>query len=327
MVIGHNFTGGLILKTISLIVPCYNEEPTVELFFNTTEKVFDKLNQTHTEQFKPDYLFINDGSADKTLDIMRKLNAQHPDEVHYISFSRNFGKESAFAAGLSNAHGDYVAVMDVDLQDPPELLLQMVDILEDPKQDFDCVGCVQTSRKQRHLRAFLSASFYKIINKMSRVQMKQNVRDYRLMSRKYVDAILELPEYNRFSKGIFSWVGFNTKYLEYEGVPRAAGTSSWSLFQLFEYSLEAIVDFSDVPLKLATLVGGGICFLSIFGLFFVVIRALFFGGSVAGWASLVSIILFLSGVQLFCLGIVGKYIGKIYLETKHRPKFVIAERR
>lgn len=315
------------MKTISLIVPCFNEEPTVELFYDTTEKVFAKLNATRDEQYKPDYLFINDGSADGTLDVMRKLNAAHPDEVHYISFSRNFGKESAFAAGLKNAHGDYVAVMDVDLQDPPELLLQMVDILEDPKQDYDVVGCVQTSRKQNFIRAFLSASFYKIINKMSKVEMKQNVRDYRLMSRKYVDAVLELPEYNRFSKGIFSWVGFKTKYLEYEGVPRAAGKTSWSLFQLFEYSMEAIVDFSDVPLKLATVVGGFIGFLSILGLIFVVIRAMFFGGSVNGWASMVSIILLLSGVQLFSLGILGTYIGKIYLETKHRPKFVIAEKR
>ncbi|GHP14736.1 bactoprenol glucosyl transferase [Lentilactobacillus fungorum] len=315
------------MKTISLIVPCFNEEPTVKLFYDTTEKVFAKLNATHQGQYKPDYLFINDGSADKTLEVMRQLNSEHPDEVHYISFSRNFGKESAFAAGLSHAHGDFVAVMDVDLQDPPELLLQMVDILEDPNQDYDVVGCVQTSRKQNPIRAFLSASFYKVINKMSKVEMKQNVRDYRLMTRKYVDAVLSLPEYNRFSKGIFSWVGFKTKYLEYEGVPRAAGKTSWSLFQLFEYSMEAIVDFSDVPLKMATVIGGFISFLSIIGLFFVVIRAMFFGGSVNGWASMVSIILLLSGVQLFSLGILGTYIGKIYLETKHRPKFVIAEKR
>lgn len=315
------------MKTISLIVPCYNEEPTVELFFNTTEKVFQKLNDTREEQYQPDYLFVNDGSADKTLAVMRKLHQAHPETVHYLSFSRNFGKESALAAGLSNAHGDYVAVMDVDLQDPPELLLKMVAILEDPNQDYEVVGCVQTSRKQNPIRGFLSASFYKVINKMSQVQIKQNVRDYRLMTRKCVDALLELPEYNRFSKGMFSWVGFNTKYLKYEGVPRAAGTSSWSIFQLFEYSLEAVVDFSDVPLKMATLIGGIISFLSVIGLLFVVVRAIFFGGSVNGWASLVSIILFLSGVQLFCLGIVGKYIGKIYLETKHRPKFIIAERK
>ncbi|WP_268912700.1 glycosyltransferase family 2 protein [Lentilactobacillus sp. SPB1-3] len=315
------------MKTISLIVPCYNEEPTVNLFYDTTEKVFEQLNQTRSEQYKPDYIFINDGSVDKTLDVMRDLHNEHPDEVHYISFSRNFGKESAFAAGLSNAHGDFVAVMDVDLQDPPELLLQMVDILEQPDTEYDVVGCIQKSRHQNPVRAFLSSSFYKVINKMSKVPIKANVRDYRLMTRKYVDAVLEMPEYNRFSKGLFSWVGFKTKYLEYEGVPRAAGTTSWSLSQLFDYSLEALVDFSDVPLKLATFVGGLICFLSIIGVIFVVIRAIFFGGSVNGWASIVSIILFLSGVQLFCLGIVGKYISKIYLETKHRPKFIIQESR
>ncbi|GAY74404.1 glycosyltransferase family 2 protein [Lentilactobacillus kosonis] len=315
------------MKTISLIVPCYNEEPTVNLFYDTTEKVFAQLNQTHDEQYRPDYLFINDGSADNTLDVMRKLHNQHPDEVHYISFSRNFGKESAFAAGLANAHGDFVAVMDVDLQDPPELLIQMVDILDQPNTEYDVVGCVQKSRRQNPIRAFLSASFYKVINKMSKIQIKQNVRDYRLMTRRYVDAVLEMPEYNRFSKGLFSWVGFKTKYLEYEGVPRAAGTTSWSIFQLFDYSLEALVDFSDVPLKLATFIGGLICSLSIIGLIFVIIRAIFFGGSVNGWASIVSIILFLSGVQLFCLGIVGKYISKIYLETKHRPKFIIQESR
>ena len=314
------------MKIISLVVPCYNEEPTIKLFFNTTEKVFEKLNHTHKSDYSPNYLFINDGSTDKTLDILRKLHNSKPNIVHYLSFSRNFGKESALAAGLSNAHGDYVAVMDVDLQDPPELLLQMIDILEDPRQDYEVVGCVQTSRKQKTIRKFLSASFYRIINKMSHVQLKQNVRDYRLMTQKYINALLKLPEYNRFSKGIFSWVGFKTKYLKYEGVPRSAGTSSWSMLQLFEYSLEAIVDFSDAPLKIATLSGGLICTLSIIGLIFVVIREFLFGGSVNGWASLVAIILFLSGVQLFCLGIVGKYIGKIYLETKHRPKFIIAER-
>ncbi len=315
------------MKTISLIVPCYNEEPTVELFFKTTEKVFKKLNDRYPDRYQFDYLFINDGSSDGTLNIMRQLHHNNPDDVHYISFSRNFGKESALAAGLSHAKGDYVAVMDVDLQDPPELLLEMIEILEDPDQDYEVVGCVQTSRKQNPIRGLMSSSFYKIINKMSKVQLKQNVRDYRLMTRKYVDALLELPEYNRFSKGLFSWVGFKTKYLEYEGVPRAAGKTSWSFLQLLDYSLEAVVDFSDVPLKVATFFGGIICFLSLLGLVFVVIRALFYGGSVNGWASLVSIILFLSGVQLFCLGIVGKYIGKIYLETKHRPKFIIAEKK
>ncbi|MCY9806695.1 glycosyltransferase family 2 protein [Lentilactobacillus senioris] len=313
------------MKTISLIVPCHNEEQTINIFYDTTAKVFEQLNEQNVETYVPEYVFINDGSTDKTLTVLRDLQDAHPENVHYISFSRNFGKESAFSAGFNNASGDFVAVMDVDLQDPPELLLQMVPILE--SGEYECVGSIQTSRKQNPVRAFLSSSFYKLINKMSEVELKQNVRDYRLMTRKYVDAVLELPEYNRFTKGIFSWVGFKTKYLEYEGVERSAGTSSWSLFQLFEYSLEAIVDFSDVPLKIASFIGGIICFFSVIALFFVVIRAAFFGGSVSGWASMVSILLFMSGVQLFCLGIVGKYIGKIYLETKHRPEYVIEEKR
>ncbi|MGF7437286.1 glycosyltransferase family 2 protein [Lentilactobacillus senioris] len=313
------------MKTISLIVPCHNEEQTINIFYDTTAKVFEQLNEQNVETYVPEYVFINDGSTDKTLSVLRDLQTAHPETVHYISFSRNFGKESAFAAGFNNANGDFVAVMDVDLQDPPELLLQMVPILE--SGEYECVGSVQTSRKQNPVRAFLSSSFYKLINKMSEVELRQNVRDYRLMTRKYVNAVLELPEYNRFTKGIFSWVGFKTKYLEYEGVERSAGTSSWSLFQLFEYSLEAIVDFSDVPLKIAAFIGGIICFFSIIALFFVVIRAAFFGGSVNGWASMVSILLFMSGVQLFCLGIVGKYIGKIYLETKHRPEYIVEEKR
>lgn len=287
--------------------------------------MFEQLNEQNVETYVPEFIFINDGSTDTTLDVLRKLQADHPETVHYISFSRNFGKEAAFSAGFDNASGDMVAVMDVDLQDPPELLLQMVPIVE--SGEYECVGSVQTTRKQNPIRAFLSSSFYKLINKMSDVEMKQNVRDYRLMSRKYVDAVLELPEYNRFTKGIFAWVGFETKYLEYEGVERSAGTSSWSIFELFEYSLEAVVDFSDVPLKMATIMGVIISFLSIIGLLFVVIRALAFGDAVSGWASTVSIILFLSGIQLFCLGIVGKYIGKIYLETKHRPAYVVEEKR
>ncbi|WP_172187319.1 glycosyltransferase family 2 protein [Lentilactobacillus kribbianus] len=313
------------MKTISLIVPCHNEEQTINIYYDTTTAVFEQLNEQNVETYVPEFIFINDGSTDTTLDVLRKLQADHPETVHYISFSRNFGKEAAFSAGFDNASGDMVAVMDVDLQDPPELLLQMVPIVE--SGEYECVGSVQTTRKQNPIRAFLSSSFYKLINKMSDVEMKQNVRDYRLMSRKYVDAVLELPEYNRFTKGIFAWVGFETKYLEYEGVERSAGTSSWSIFELFEYSLEAVVDFSDVPLKMATIMGVIISFLSIIGLLFVVIRALAFGDAVSGWASTVSIILFLSGIQLFCLGIVGKYIGKIYLETKHRPAYVVEEKR
>ncbi|UDM32433.1 glycosyltransferase family 2 protein [Lentilactobacillus laojiaonis] len=313
------------MKTISLIVPCYNEEPTINIFYDTTEKVFEKLNNQSTETYVPEYLFVNDGSSDKTLDVMRNLHNQHPDTVHYLSFSRNFGKESALSAGLKNAQGDYVAVMDVDLQDPPELLLQMVPILE--SKEYECVGCVQTTRDEKSFKSFLSSTFYKMINKMAEVKMKQNVRDYRLMTRKYVDAVLSLPEYNRFSKGIFAWVGFETKYIEFEGVARSAGETSWSFYKLFQYSLEAVVDFSDVPLKMATFSGVIVCLISLIALIFVVIRALIYGNAVSGWASIVSILLFMSGVQLLFLGILGNYIGKIYLETKHRPEYIIEEKK
>ncbi|EKK20082.1 glycosyltransferase family 2 protein [Fructilactobacillus florum] len=310
------------METITLIVPCYNEQESINLFYQTVEKVFAKLNAT-TTKYEADYLFVNDGSFDKTEQILQELHQQHSATVHYISFSRNFGKEAAIAAGFRNAGGDYVALMDVDLQDPPELLSQMLEIIN--TGEYDCVGCVQTSRKQNPIRAFLSSSFYKVIDKLSDVKIKQNVRDYRLMTRRYVDAVNQLTEYNRFSKGIFSWVGFQTKYIEYPGQPRAAGESHWSLWQLINYSIEGIIDFSDAPLRIATIIGGISCVLAVIGIIFVIVRAICFGGAVAGWPSLVSIILLIGGIQLFCLGILGQYIGKIYLETKHRPQYLIKE--
>ncbi|MHA8110050.1 glycosyltransferase family 2 protein [Lactobacillaceae bacterium Melli_B4] len=312
------------MEQIGLIIPCYNEEESIELFFKTTDQVFQTMNQEQPK-YEPYYLFIDDGSVDKTLPTIKKLQEQHPDVVHYISFSRNFGKESAMAAGLQNVKGEYVAIMDVDLQDPPSLLPKMLSIIT--TEDYDCVGCVQKTRKQNPIRAFLSASFYKVINWISAVHIKPNVRDYRLMTRQYVNSVLELKEYNRFTKGIFSWVGFKTKYLEYNGVARAAGQTHWSMYQLINYSLEGIVDFSDAPLKLSTFVGLFSCLLSIFGLIFVIVRALFFGGSVSGWPSMVSVILLIGGIQLFCLGLVGNYIGKIYLETKNRPKYIVKEKK
>ena len=312
-----------IMENIGLIVPCYNEEPSIKIFYDEVERVFSEMHANHVD-YNHEYWFINDGSSDNTLEEIKKLR-ENDENVHYVSFSRNFGKESAMSAGLENVGGDYVAVMDVDLQDPPALLPQMIKYIKE--DDYDVVGCVQKSRKQNFVRAFLSSSFYKVINKMSDVEIKQNVRDYRLMTRQYVDNVLKLTEYNRFTKGIFSWVGFKTKYIEYDGVERAAGESHWSLYQLLEYSLEGIVDFSDVPLKVATWVGGVSFFLSLIGLIFVILRAILFGGSVSGWPSLVSIILLINGVQLFCLGIVGNYIGKIYLETKHRPKYIVKEKK
>lgn len=313
------------MKTICLVVPCYNEEPTVELFFRTVEKVFTDYPSEFTN-IHHEYLFINDGSNDGTLKRLRKLNTDHSDMVHYLSFSRNFGKEAGLAAGLQYASGDYVAVMDVDLQDPPELLPQMLTTLE--SGNFDCVGTMRENRTGEPLiRSFFSRSFYSVINKISKVQIIPNARDYRLMTRQMVNAILELPEYNRFSKGIFNWVGFRTTYLKFENAPRAAGETHWSFWQLFNYSIEAIVDFSDVPLKIATFTGGLFAFLSIIGMVIVIVRKILLGNSVGGWASMVTIMLFIGGIQLFCLGIIGNYIGKIYLETKHRPQYIVQEQK
>ena len=313
------------MKKMSLIVPCYNEEPTVPIFFNTVEKVF----ADHSEDFKDiqhEYLFINDGSSDETLTEFRKLRESNPDTVHYISFSRNFGKEAGLAAGLQHAEGDYIAVMDVDLQDPPALLPKMLKTLQSGR--YDCVGTMREDRKgEPIIRSFFSKSFYALINKISKVQIIPNARDYRLMTRQMVDAILELPEYNRFSKGIFNWVGFRTTYLKFENAPRSAGETHWSFWQLLNYSIEAIVDFSNVPLKIATFTGGLFAFLSIISMIVVIIRKLLLGNSVGGWASLVTIMLFIGGIQLFCLGIIGNYIGKIYLETKHRPQYIIQEQK
>lgn len=313
------------MSTISIIVPCYNEEESINLFHDTVEKVFTNMRENGMNH-QPEYWFVNDGSSDNTLQILRDLQQKAPETVHFISFSRNFGKEAALSAGLHAATGELITVMDVDLQDPPELLPKMIKLIEN--DGYDCVGTIQHDRVgQGKIRAFLSSSFYRVINWVSQVRIEPNARDYRLMTRQMVDSVLALPEYNRFSKGIFAWVGYNTTYIKYESQPRAAGETHWSMAQLLEYSLEGIIDFSDVPLKLATWVGAISFLLSIVGLIFVVLRALIVGGSVAGWASLVSIILLLGGIQLFSLGILGNYISKIYLETKHRPKYIIQEQK
>ncbi|GAW99167.1 glycosyltransferase family 2 protein [Secundilactobacillus mixtipabuli] len=313
------------MRTLSLIVPCYNEQESINIFYDAVAKVFDTINET-SERYQPEYLFVNDGSSDKTLSILKDLQQQHPDTVHYLSFSRNFGKESALACGLDASTGDLVAVMDVDLQDPPELLPRMIDLIEN--DGYDCVGTIQKERRgQGRIRAFLSTQFYNVIDSISEVRIEPNARDYRLMTREMVDTITSLPEYNRFSKGIFAWVGYKTTYLKYESQPRAAGTSHWSIMQLVNYAIDGIVDFSDAPLKIATWIGGISCVLAVIGFIFVIVRALMVGDAVAGWPSMVSIILLLGGIQLFSLGILGEYIGKIYLETKHRPKYIVKEKK
>lgn len=305
--------------TISVIVPCFNEEEALPLFYQAMEKVQPQLEQEF------EYIFVNDGSRDGTLEVLRELAAKDS-KVTYLSFSRNFGKEAALYAGLQEAHGELVTVMDVDLQDPPELLVEMVQRLEaDP--DLDCVGTRRVTRDgEPPIRSFFARMFYRLINRISQVQMVDGARDFRLMRRQMVDAILDVTEYNRFSKGIFSWVGFKTEYLEYKNVERVAGETSWNFWQLFSYSLEGIVNFSDAPLAIA-FVGGALSCLLAFALAgLVIVRTLLYGDPTAGWPSMVSIILFLGGFQLLTIGILGKYIGKIFMETKNRPIYVIKER-
>lgn len=309
------------MKVLSIVVPCYNEEETVNLFYQAVEDVRKSL----PKDLDLEYLFINDGSSDKTLLKLRQLHQEDEAHVHYVSFSRNFGKESALYAGLQKANGDYVTVMDADLQDPPEMLPKMIQLLEQ-NEEYDCIGTRRIDRKgEPKLRSFFSRAFYKIINKISDTEMLDGVRDFRMMRRQMVDAILELSEVNRFSKGIFSWVGFNTYYLPYENVERIAGETSWSFWSLFRYSIEGITDFSDVPLSIASFVGMISCIGALIGLIIIVVRTLMFGDPTMGWPSLVCFILFLGGLQLFCLGIVGKYIGKIFKETKKRPIYIVKE--
>ena len=305
--------------TISIIVPCFNEEESLPLFYAEMEKIKSQIND-HFE-----YIFVNDGSKDRTLQVLRDLN-QVDENVHYLSFSRNFGKEAALYAGLKHATGDLVTVMDADLQDPPELLIKMKSMLE-KNPDLDCVGTRRTTRDgEPPIRSFFAKMFYKLINKISQVEMVDGARDFRLMRRQMVDAVLEVSEYNRFSKGIFAWVGFKTKYLEYKNVERVAGKTSWNFWQLLNYSLEGIINFSDAPLTIAFWGGIVACLLAFFLIIIVIIRTLIFGDPTAGWPSMVSIILFLGGFQLLTIGILGKYIGKIFMETKKRPIYVIKEK-
>lgn len=303
---------------LSIIVPCYNEEESLPLFVKEVEKI--AVNIEH----QLEYIFVNDGSKDQTLQVLRNLHKQMPDKVRYISFSKNFGKEAGLYAGLQAAKGDLITVMDADLQDPPELLPQMIQMIEE--SDIDCVGTRRADRQgEPPIRSFFAKMFYKLVNKFGDTEMVDGARDFRLMTRQMVDAILEVTEYNRFSKGIFSWVGFKTEYLSYENRERVAGETSWSFWSLFKYSIDGIVNFSDAPLTIASVIGAISCIGAGIALLFIVFRALIFGDHTEGWPSLVSIILFVSGIQLLCIGIIGKYIGKIFLETKKRPIYIVKE--
>lgn len=304
---------------ISLVVPCYNEQESIPLFYETVKNLFDNELSGNTLEI----IFVNDGSRDKSLDVMKEY-ASKDYRVKYVSLSRNFGKEAAMYAGLEHAKGEYIAVMDADLQDPPHLLIEMLECLE--KGEADVVGTRRVTRKgEPPIRSFFARLFYKWINKISDVDIVDGARDYRLMKRKVVDAILEVKEYNRFSKGIFSWVGFKTKWLEYENVERAAGETKWSFFKLLLYAIEGIIAFSTQPLIISALVGIVLSTISFLSLLFIMVRKLIWGDPVAGWASTVSFLLFIGGMQMFFIGILGIYLSKTYLETKKRPIYIIGE--
>lgn len=304
---------------ISIIVPCFNEEEAIPYFYEAMEKVRVSIQ----EDFE--YLFVNDGSKDRTLSVLREL-ANQDKQVHYISFSRNFGKEAALYAGLKEATGDLVTVMDVDLQDPPEMLIEMKAMLE-ANPDLDCVGTRRVNRDgEPPIRSFFAKLFYRIMNKISQVDVVDGARDFRLMRRHMVDAILEVSEYNRFSKGIFAWVGFETEYLPYQNVERVAGQTSWSFWNLLSYSIEGIINFSDTPLNLASYLGFFTFLLSLLLMVVVVVKTLVFGDPTIGWPSTICIILFLGGLQLMTIGILGKYLSKVFMETKKRPIYLVKEK-
>lgn len=306
-------------KLCSCIVPCFNEEEVIPLYYEEMQKVRKQ------EEGKIDFeiIFIDDGSKDKTLEVIKKLSEQ--DEcIHYVSFSRNFGKEAAMYAGFEHANGEYVVTMDVDLQDPPHLIPEMIRCIEE--EGYDSVATRRVTRKgEPPIRSFFARRFYGLINKITDADIVDGARDFRMMKRDMVNAILSMPEYNRFTKGIFGWVGFKTKWIEFENVERAAGETKWSFWKLFRYALEGIIAFSTVPLTIVSLIGVIVCIIAFLFLLFVVIRATIFGDPVAGWPSLICVISFLSGIQLLGIGVVGMYLSKTYLETKKRPIYIKKE--
>ena len=306
------------MKKMTVIVPCLNEEEALPIYYKEMCEVMKQMKEVEME-----LLFVDDGSIDGTLSVMKDLH-ELDDRCRYLSFSRNFGKEAAIYAGLQNATGDYVALMDVDLQDPPQLLPKMYRILEE--EGYDSVATKRSTRTgEPRIRSFLSESFYKLINKISKTEIVNGARDYRLMTRKMVHAILEMSEYNRFSKGIFEWVGFRTKWLEFENVERSAGETKWSMKKLFCYSMEGITGFSVAPLSFASVIGMLFCLLSFLMIGIIVLRTLIWGDPVSGWPSLACIVFFVGGIQLLCTGIVGQYLSKTYLETKHRPIYILKD--
>lgn len=303
---------------ISIVIPCFNEEEAIPIFYEETLRVLKTMSLSSFE-----FVFIDDGSSDRTLEVLKEISAKDK-SVHFVSFSRNFGKEAALYAGLSKANGDFISVMDVDLQDPPSLLPQMLEAIL--KEGYDCAATRRVTRKNEPpIRSFFARKFYKIMGKLSDVPVVDGARDFRLMTRKYKDAVLSLLERNRFTKGIFPWVGFKTKWFEYENVERVAGKTKWSFWKLFLYSIDGIIGFSTKPLAFSALAGVLSLAVAFVLIIFIAVRRLVFGDPVQGWASLVCFITFFSGLQLFCTGISGLYISKIYTEVKQRPIYIIKE--
>lgn len=306
------------MNQVSIIVPCYNEQESLPYFFKEIVRVANELPKYDFE-----VIFVNDGSKDNTLTLLREY-AKNDSRIHYLSFSRNFGKEAAMYAGFCNAKGDYIAVMDADMQDPPALLPQMLELLE--SGEYDSVATRRVNRAgEPPIRSFFAKKFYKIINKISDADIVDGARDFRLMNRKMVDAIVSMSEYNRFSKGIFGWVGFRTYWLPYENIERVAGETKWSFWKLFQYAIDGITAFSTVPLAFAAVVGVLFCLIAFLFICVVLVKTLLYGDPVGGWPSMMCVILFLGGIQLFCIGILGQYLSKTYLETKRRPIYILQE--
>lgn len=306
------------MEKISIIVPCYNEQETLAIFYNEVLKVMAEMNNYEFE-----IIGIDDGSKDKTLEILKELASKNH-IFKYISFSRNFGKEAAIYAGLKKSSGDYIVIMDADLQDPPTLLPQLMKAIRE--EGYDSAATRRVSRKgEPIIRSLFAKLFYKIMNKISSSEIVDGARDYRLMTRQFVNSILELSEYNRFSKGLFGWVGYKTKWIEYENIERIAGETKWSFWSLLIYSIEGIVAFSTAPLAIAAIVGLLFCLLAFLFIIIIIVRTLVFGDPVSGWPSMVCIILAIGGIQLLCVGILGEYQAKTYLETKNRPIYICKE--
>ena len=303
---------------ITAVVPCYNEQEALGLFYEELNRVTAEMRDCEFE-----ILFVNDGSKDRTLELMKEL-AEKDGRVKYISFSRNFGKEAAIYAGLEHASGDLVAIMDADLQDPPRLLPEMYRAVTE--EGYDSVATRRVTRKgEPPIRSFFARMFYRLMNKMCKTEVVDGARDFRLMTRPFVDSLLSMKEYNRFSKGLFGWVGFRTKWIEFENVERVAGETKWSFWKLLLYAIDGMVAFSTMPLSVAALIGILMCVIAAISIIFIIVRQLCFGGSAFGWPSMVCIMIFIGGVQLLCMGIMGQYLAKTYLEVKKRPIYICKE--